>query len=133
MRAVADHVARTRRRGNDVVVVISAMGKETDDLLRAARDVSGTRPGREMDMLVTAGERKAMALLSMALHDIGVPATSFTGSQAGLITDGRHTNAKIVDVRPQRIEVALQAGDVPVIGGSQGVSADRDVTFLGRG
>jgi len=133
MRAVADQIARTRRRGHQVVIVISAMGKETDELLRLAADVSDTRPGREMDMLVTAGERKAMALLSMALHDIGVPATSFTGSQAGFITDGRHTNAKIVEVRPQRIQAALAAGEVPVIGGSQGVSADRDVTFLGRG
>src|SRR4051794_12154731 len=99
MRAVADHVARTKRRGNDVVVVISAMGKETDELLRIARETSSTRPGREMDMLVTAGERKAMALLSMALHDLGVEADSFTGSQAGFITDTTHTNAKIVDVK----------------------------------
>jgi aspartate kinase len=133
MRSVADHVARTRRRGNDVVVVISAMGKETDDLLRAARDVSGTRPGREMDMLVTAGERKAMALLSMALHDLGVPASSFTGSQAGFITDTTHTNAKIVEVKADRIRAAVEAGQVPVVGGAQGVSTDHDVTFLGRG
>lgn len=133
IRAVADQVARTRRRGHRVVIVISAMGKETDELLRLAADVSATRPGREMDMLITAGERKAMALLSMALHDIGVPATSFTGSQAGFITDDRHTNAKIIEVRPERVLTSLDAGEVPVIGGSQGVSPGRDVTFLGRG
>jgi aspartate kinase len=133
MRAVADHVARTKRRGNDVVVVISAMGKETDDLLRIARDVSATRPGREMDMLITAGERKAMALLSMALHDVGVEADSFTGSQAGFLTDTTHTNAKIVEVRPDRIRASLDAGHVPVVGGAQGVSTEHDVTFLGRG
>src|SRR3954462_1373466 len=133
MRAVADHIARTKRRGNDVVVVISAMGKETDELLRIAKDVSDTRPGREMDMLITAGERKAMALLSMALHDLGVPAQSFTGSQAGFITDTTHTNAKILELRPERLEAALSGGQTPVVGGSQGVSTDRDVTFLGRG
>jgi aspartate kinase len=133
MRAVADHVARTVRRGNQVVVVISAMGKETDDLLRLAAEVSSTRPGREMDMLITAGERKAMALLCMALHDAGLASESFTGSQAGFITDTTHTNAKIVDVRPNRIRKALDDGAVPVIGGAQGVSEDHDVTFLGRG
>ncbi len=133
MRAVADHVARTVRRGNQVVVVISAMGKETDDLLRVAAEVSDTRPGREMDMLITAGERKAMALLCMALCDIDTPAESFTGSQAGFITDSTHTNAKIVDVRPDRVRQALDAGRVPVVGGAQGVSGEHNVTFLGRG
>jgi aspartate kinase len=133
MRAVADHVARTRRRGNDVVVVISAMGKETDDLLRLAREVSDVRPGREMDMLITAGERKATALLCMALNGAGVDAESFTGSQAGFITDTNHTNAKIVEVRADRIRDALDRSHVPVVAGSQGVSLDRDVTFLGRG
>lgn len=133
MRAVADHVARTVRRGVRPVVVISAMGKETDELLRAAREVSRTRPGREMDMLITAGERKAMSLLCMALHDLGVPADSFTGSQAGFVTDTTHTNAKILAVRPDRVRVALDDGRVPVVGGAQGVSTDNDVTFLGRG
>src|SRR5580704_8250713 len=103
MRAVADYIARTRRHGVRVVVVVSAMGKETDELLRLAAQVSNTRPGREMDMLITAGERKAMALLCMALHDLGVPADSFTGSQAGMITDNDHTRAKILEVRPDRI------------------------------
>ncbi|MGH9136901.1 MAG: aspartate kinase [Acidimicrobiales bacterium] len=133
MRDVADYVARTRRRGDDVVVVVSAMGKETDELLRLAEAVSGVRPGREMDMLITAGERKATALFCMALHDLGVSADSFTGSQAGFLTDTNHMNAKIVEVRPDRVRQALDDGRVPVIGGSQGVSTERNVTFLGRG
>jgi aspartate kinase len=133
MREVVDHIARTCRHGDRVVVVVSAMGKETDDLLRLATEVSRVRPGREMDMLVTAGERKAMALLCMALHGAGVAAESFTGSQAGFVTDTNHMNAKIVDIRPDRIRVALDEGKVPVVGGAQGVSTGRDVTFLGRG
>ncbi|MGE3620117.1 MAG: aspartate kinase [Acidimicrobiia bacterium] len=133
MREVADHVTRTARHGNQVVVVVSAMGKETDELIRLAHEVSTVHPGREMDMLITAGERKATALLCMALHDMGVPADSFTGSQAGFITDTAHTNAKIVEMRPDRIRAALDAGRVAVVGGAQGVSTDRDVTFLGRG
>jgi aspartate kinase len=133
IRNVADYVARTRRRGDQVVVVVSAMGKETDELLHLAAQVSATRPGREMDMLITAGERKSMALLSMALHDLGVPADSFTGSQAGVVTDTEHTRAKILDIRASRIRDAVAAGRVPVVGGAQGVSTDNNVTFLGRG
>jgi aspartate kinase len=133
MRNVADYIARTVRRGNQVVVAVSAMGKETDQLLHLATEVSSTRPGREMDMLITAGERKAMALLCMALHDLGVPADSFTGSQAGIITDTEHTNAKILEIRPERVHKALESGRVAVVGGAQGVSVDREVTFLGRG
>lgn len=133
IRAVADHVARTKRHGDDVVLVVSAMGKETDDLLRLASEVSATHPGREMDMLITAGERKAMALMCMALHDLGVPADSFTGSQAGFLTDTTHGNAKILEVRPERVRVAVDSGRVAVVGGSQGVSTENDVTFLGRG
>jgi aspartate kinase len=109
------------------------MGKETDDLLHLAAQVSNTHPGREMDMLITAGERKAMALLCMALHDLGVDSASFTGSQAEIITDTEHTNAKILEVRGDRLRQALEAGWVPVVGGAQGVSTERDVTFLGRG
>ena len=121
IREVADHVARTRRHGDDVVVVVSAMGKETDELHPPRRRrVARSGPGREMDMLITAGERKAMALLCMALHDLGVPADCFTGSQAGFITDTNHTNAKIVEVRPDRIRAALDAGRVPVVGGVAG-------------
>jgi len=133
MRSVAENVARCRRRGDEVVLVVSAMGKETDDLLRMAAEVSPHRPGREMDMLITAGERKAIALMAMALHAAGVESESYTGSQAGFITDPNHTNAKIVDVRADRIRAALDAGRVPVVAGAQGVSVDNDVTFLGRG
>jgi aspartate kinase len=133
IRNVADYIARVHRRGDRPVVVVSAMGHETDDLLDVAAKVSRTRPGREMDMLITAGERKAMALLCMALHDLGVPADSFTGSQAGILTNGDHTKARILEMRPLRVEAALEAGRVPVIGGAQGVSTEREVTFLGRG
>jgi aspartate kinase len=133
IRAVADHVARTRRRGDDVIVVVSAMGKETDELIRLAGEVSQTQPGREMDMLLTVGERKAMALLCMALHDLGVDADSFTGSQAGIITDTEHTKAKIVEVRPDRIRDCLAAGKVAVVAGFQGMSTDREITTFGRG
>src|SRR5688572_17080614 len=132
MRAVADHIARTHRHGDEVVVVVSAMGKETDQLINLAGEISRTRPGREMDMLITAGERKAMALLVMALHDLGVDAVSFTGSQAGIITDTTHTKAKLLEVNPQRVRDALTKGQVPVVGGAQGMSTERDVTFLGR-
>ncbi|MCY4037245.1 MAG: aspartate kinase [bacterium] len=133
IREVADHVRRGHARGDQIVLVISAMGKETDELLALAAAVSDTRPGRELDMLITAGERKACALVCMALHDLGVPADSFTGSQAGFITDDNHSNAKILEIAPARVQRALDAGRVPVVAGSQGVSADRDVTFLGRG
>jgi len=133
IREAADHVARTRRSGKDVVVVISAMGNETDELLHLASQVSKRPPGRELDMLVTAGERKAMALFCMALDDIDVPAASFTGSQAGFITDASHGNAKILEVRGDRILDALTKGQVAVVGGAQGMSTERDITFLGRG
>ena len=133
IRQVADQVTRTVRRGTQVVVVVSAMGKETDELIHLSGQVSQTRPGREMDMLITAGERKSMALLCMALVDLGCPAASFTGSQAELITDTTHTKARIVEVRAERVRQALAAGQVPVVAGAQGVSTDRDVTFLGRG
>jgi aspartate kinase len=133
LRAVADHVARTRRRGDQVVVVVSAMGKETDELIRLAEQTSVTQPGREMDMLLSAGERKAMALLCMALHDLGVPADSYTGSQAGIITDTFHTRAKILEVKGDRLRTCLAEGRVPVVAGFQGVSTGNDVTTLGRG
>ena len=133
IRAVADHVSRTRRKGQDVLVVVSAMGKTTDELVRLADEVSRTQPGREYDMLLTAGERIAMALLCMALADLGVPAASFTGSQAGIITDTNHTRAKILEVRGDRLRGALAAGHVPVVAGFQGVSTAKDVTTIGRG
>ena len=133
IREVADHVARCRRRGDEVVLVVSAMGKETDSLIRLAEQVSRSMPGREMDLLITAGERKACALVAMALNDAGVPSASFTGSQAGFITDTNHRNAKILEITPHRIREAIADGMVPIVAGSQGVSTDKDVTFLGRG
>jgi aspartate kinase len=133
IRAVADHVARSRRNGDDVVVVVSAMGKTTDDLLRLASDVSRIQPPRELDMLLTSGERVSMALLVMALAELAIDAVSFTGSQAGIITDTTHTKATIIEVRADRLRDALMSGRVPVVAGFQGVSTDRDVTTLGRG
>ncbi len=133
IRAVAENVARSRRNGDDVVVVVSAMGKTTDDLIRLANDVSRVQPPRELDMLLTSGERVSMALLVMALADLGIDALSFTGSQAGIITDTTHTKATIIEVRADRLREALKEGRVPVVAGFQGVSTDRDVTTLGRG
>ena len=133
IRVVADHVARRRSHGDEVVLVVSAMGGETDQLLRMASRVAANPPGREVDMLITGGERKACALMAMALSDLGVPAASFTGSQAGFRTDSCHTDAKITRITPGRITEALARGLVPVVGGSQGVSGDGDVTFFGRG
>lgn len=133
IRAVADHVARSARGGTEVVVVVSAMGRSTDELLRLASEVSSSQPPRELDMLLTAGERISMALMCMALADVGVEAVSFTGSQAGIITDTTHTKAKILEIRADRLRDALAAGKVPVVAGFQGVSTERDVTTLGRG
>lgn len=133
IRAVADHVARSRRAGDDVVVVVSAMGKTTDELVRLADDVSSVQPTREVDMLLSAGERISMSLLCMALAELGVEATSYTGSQAGIITDAVHTRAKIVEIKADRLRATLAGGGVPVVAGFQGMSVERDVTTLGRG
>ncbi|MCX6520621.1 MAG: aspartate kinase [Actinobacteria bacterium] len=133
IRAVAEHVAFTKSRGNDVVVVVSAMGKATDNLLALADSVSGTQHGREMDMLLTTGERVSAALTTMALHALGVDAVSFTGSQVGIITDNVHRKAKILEVKGDRVREALAAGKVAVVAGFQGVSIDREITTLGRG
>ena len=133
IRAVADHVAATRAAGHDVVVVVSAMGRFTDDLILLAEEVAPTQPAREMDMLLTAGERISMALVSMALGAVGVESASFTGSQAGIITDTSHQRAKILEMRPDRVRDALNEGLVPVVAGFQGVSTERDITTLGRG
>jgi len=133
IRAVADHLVRTRREGSDVVAVVSAMGKTTDDLVRLAGDVTSHPGGREMDMLLTAGERISMALLSMAVEDLGQPAVSFTGSQAGIVTDTDHGKAKIIEVRGDRIRAAVSEGKVAIVAGFQGVSTSRDITTLGRG
>ncbi len=133
IRAVADHIARTRRGGLDVVVVVSAMGRSTDDLLRLAREVSSVQPPRELDMLLTSGERVSMALVCMALADLGVDAVSFTGSQAGIITDTAHGRARILEVRAERLRQALAKDQVPVVAGFQGMSTEREITTLGRG
>jgi aspartate kinase len=133
IRAVAENVALTKNRGNDVVVVVSAMGKATDNLIALADSVSKTQPGREMDMLLTTGERVSAALTTMALHALGIDAVSFTGSQVGIITDNVHRKAKIVEVKGDRVREALAQGKVAVIAGFQGVSTDREITTLGRG
>ncbi len=133
MRAVADHVAFTRRHGNDVVVVVSAMGKATDNLISLANAVSTKQPGREMDMLLTTGERVSMALLCMALADRGIEAVSFTGSQVGIVTDTTHGKAKILQVKGDRVRDALSRGNVCVVAGFQGISTDNEITTLGRG
>jgi aspartate kinase len=133
IRACADNVAITKRRGDDVVVVVSAMGKATDNLIALAESVSTTRSGREMDMLLTTGERQTAALMTMALLDRGIDAISFTGSQVGIITDTVHRKAKILQVKGDRVREGLAAGKVCVIAGFQGVSTDNEITTLGRG
>jgi aspartate kinase len=133
IKAVADHIVHTRGDGDDVVAVLSAMGRTTDDLERLAHQVSHAPAPREMDMLLTSGERISISLLCMALIDRGQRAVSFTGSQAGIVTDTSHGRAKIVEVRADRIRDAIAAGDVAVVAGFQGVSTTRDVTTLGRG
>jgi aspartate kinase len=133
IKAVADHIVRTRAAGDDVVVVVSAMGKTTDDLLRLAHEVSNAPSARELDMLLTSGERISISLLCMAILDHGLSAVSFTGSQAGIVTDTSHGRAKIVDVRADRLRETLAAGSVAVVAGFQGVSTNRDITTLGRG
>ena len=133
IQAVAARVAESRAQGHQVVVVVSAMGDTTDELLELARKVSPDPHRRELDMLLTAGERISMALLGMALHARGVEAVSFTGSQSGIITDGAHTNARILEVRPVRILEELGKGRVVIVAGYQGVSRDKEVTTLGRG
>jgi aspartate kinase len=131
---VAERVAAAKRDGHDVVVVVSAMGKTTDHLLTQAHEVSPIPPGRELDMLLTSGERISMALLAMAIHEQGLTARSFTGSQAGIITDAAHGKARIIDITPGRITEALQGGHVVIVAGFQGVSRDsKDITTLGRG
>jgi aspartate kinase len=133
IRAVADNIAITKRRGNDVIVVVSAMGKATDDLIALADRVSRVQSGREMDMLLTTGERQTAALTTMALADRGIEAVSFTGSQVGIITDTTHRKAKIVEVKGDRVRDALANGQVAVIAGFQGVSTDKEITTMGRG
>ena len=134
IKRVAARVAATRRAGHDVIVVVSAMGGSTDQLIDLARQVSPSPPGREMDMLLTAGERIAMALLAIAIHEEGVEAVSFTGSQAGILTDSSHGQAKIQEIRSFRVEESIKDGKVVIVAGFQGVDPQsKDVTTLGRG
>jgi len=134
IKRVAKRIAATKRAGNQVVVVVSAMGDTTDELIDLANGVSPAPPGRELDMLLTSGERISMALLAMAIAALGMEARSFTGSQAGVITDDVHGRARIIDVTPGRISSALTEGAIPIVAGFQGVSQNtKDITTLGRG
>jgi len=133
IRSVADRIVRAREQGQDVVVVVSAMGDTTDDLLDKASDITPVPEPRELDMLLTAGERIAMSLLAIAVNARGCRAASYTGSQAGIITDTQHGKARIVEIRPARIKESLDAGNVVILAGFQGLSTEYDITTLGRG
>ncbi|MBS9374196.1 aspartate kinase [Rhodococcus sp. B50] len=134
IRRVAERIVETKKAGNDVVVVVSAMGDTTDELLDLAQQVCPAPPAREMDMLLTSGERISNSLVAMAIHSLGAEARSFTGSQAGVITTGSHGKAKIIDVTPGRVRTALDEGSIVLVAGFQGVSQDsKDITTLGRG
>jgi aspartate kinase len=134
IKRVAGRIVATKKAGHDVVVVVSAMGDTTDDLIDLANEVSPLPPARELDMLLTAGERISMAVLAMAINDLGHEARSFTGSQAGVITDSSHGRAKIIDVTPGRLVSALEEGAIAIVAGFQGVSqTTKDITTLGRG
>ena len=133
LRQVAERVAQTQKSGVRVVVVVSAMGKTTDELIALAKSVSENPSRRELDMLLSCGERISMALLAMALSELGVPAISFTGSQSGILTNDRHSGARIIEVRPVRIQDELERGYVVIVAGFQGMSYKREITTLGRG
>ncbi len=133
IKLVAQRIARTKAAGKKVVVVVSAMGKTTNQLIEKAKAISASPSRRELDMLLTCGEREAMSLLSMACAEQGLEAISFTGSQAGILTNDRHSGARIVEVRPFRIEDELDRGKVVIVAGFQGVSYKREITTLGRG
>ena len=134
IKRVAERIVATRKSGNDVCVIVSAMGDTTDELLDLAHHVSPLPPGRELDMLLTAGERISMALLAMAIHNLGYEARSYTGSQAGVITTSAHGRARIIDVTPGRLRTALDEGSIAIVAGFQGVAQDtKDITTLGRG
>ena len=133
IKRVAKRIIETKNAGNDVAVVVSAMGDTTDDLIDQAMSIDSTPPAREMDMLMTAGERISMSLLSMAIHSAGSHAYSFTGSQAGFMTDARFGAAHIRAVKPDRVRHALEKGSVAIVAGFQGINEDGDATTLGRG
>lgn len=133
IKKVASIIAEVKKSGYDVAVVVSAMGKTTDSLIATAKSLSSDPPTREIDMLLSTGERISMSLLCIALNDLGIKAISLTGSQAGIITNDKHTDARVIEVRPFRVQDELEDGKVVVIGGFQGVSYRRDITTLGRG
>jgi aspartate kinase len=133
IKKVASIIAEVKKAGNNVAVVVSAMGKTTDSLIESAKSLSADPPNREIDMLLSTGERISMSLLCIALNELNVKAVSLTGSQAGIITNDRHTDARVIEIRPFRIQDELEHGNVVVIGGFQGVSYKRDITTLGRG
>jgi aspartate kinase len=134
IKRVAERIVATRKAGNEVVVIVSAMGDTTDELLDLAYQVSPLPPGRELDILLTAGERISMALLAMAIHNLGYEARSYTGSQAGVITTSAHGRARIIDVTPGRLRTALDEGAIAIVAGFQGIAQDtKDITTLGRG
>jgi len=133
LRKIARLIAKVKSQRIDVAVVVSAMGKTTNNLLAMARDFSPKPPRREMDMLLSTGERITMALLCMAIHELGIDAVSLTGSQAGIITNNRHNDAQVIEVRPFRVQDEIANGKVVIIGGFQGVSYKRDIATLGSG
>jgi aspartate kinase len=133
LKKISEMIAAVKNTGNDVVAVVSAMGKTTNSLIEIAKEISPSPSRREMDMLLSTGERTTMALLCIALNELGVEAISLTGSQAGIVTNDRHNDAKVIEVRPIRVQDELEKGKVVVIGGFQGVSYKRDITTLGRG
>jgi len=133
LKKISEMIAAVKKTGYDVIAVVSAMGKTTNSLIEMAKEISPNPSRREMDMLLSTGERTTMALLCIALNELGVDAISLTGSQAGIITNDRHNDARVIEVRPLRVEDELEKGKVVVIGGFQGVSYKRDITTLGRG
>ncbi|MEW6686656.1 MAG: aspartate kinase [Candidatus Edwardsbacteria bacterium] len=133
IKRVAKNIVATKRKGTDLVVVVSAMGDTTDELLNLTEEITSNPPKREMDMLLSTGERISIALLSMAINVLGEKAVSFTGSQVGIITDTNHTRAKILKVKAHRIHQSLAEGKIPIVAGFQGVSEEKEITTLGRG
>lgn len=133
IREIANQIIQKKKLGYDLIVVVSAMGKTTDHLLKLAHEITSSPLARELDMLLSAGERISMSLLSMALNEKGQASISFTGSQSGIVTDTTHTNAKILEVRGDRIKQELQCGKIVIVAGFQGVSTNKEVTTLGRG
>ena len=133
IRHVAERVAESSRAGHRMVVVVSAMSGVTDSLIKMSREVAPEPSGRELDMLLATGEQQTIALTAMALHSLGIPAVSFTGAQAGIVTDRRHTKAKISNISPKKVHEALDAGHVVIVAGFQGQNVDGHITTLGRG